>query len=244
MANAIREALQQAERIPARGVRKKAVEVSGQIKLGEELESKMLGIESRASAEIKTRLQQMRIEQMSLDNFLKLKTRHHRLSLAPLTWRNKDGWPRLVVFDIGSPTFELSANGTRGRWDDRFRFRTEVKPKLPSAIASCYKDVLARLLNEARKLKKSVQITFQFEGVIPKDVRNRIHEIRKQRLFKNIYVIAEPGRFTVKKTNIKPVVSLKGDPLVVGFDGENLWLIADFDTTTVEEAMIFTDSAK
>ena len=107
-------------------------------------------------------------------------------------------------------------------------------PELPEAIASCYEDVLKTLRQRASKRQKSVKLSCRFEGLIPDDVKQKIAEARGS--FKEMFLIAEPKGFEINETAI---VAPKRDPLVVGFDGTKLWLIADFETTPVEEAMIF-----
>lgn len=113
-----------------------------------------------------------------------------------------------------------------------------VEPNLPQNIAKQYKDVLQLLATKCSK-RKGLELICQFEGLIPREVREKIKEARE--LFGDqIFIVAEPGSFTFNEIVPLP----KGDPLIVGYDpsadANGLWLIADFNTTPVEEAMIFT----
>ena len=73
------------------------------------------------------------------------------------------------------------------------------------------------------------KIGVRYTGVIPKDTKRRIAEAR-DRFGDNIFLLAETGSWTV----------VPEDPLVVGFDGDSLWLIDKFDTVSIE-ALIATE---
>jgi hypothetical protein len=72
---------------------------------------------------------------------------------------------------------------------------------------------------------KTIRATFA--GLIPADVKREIQYAKGLGVFEEIFILAEV-------TDWKVEVSRQGDPLVVGFDGRNFWLIATFDTTTLE----------
>ena len=151
-------------------------------------------------------------------------------SLEPLTWRNKQGLPRLAVFSLESPDFELAVIGSHNGWDSRRRWRQKVSPKLPQKMMDCYKDVLGKLSALAKETKKTTRLRAQFGMLIPQNVKEQI--VRARGEFKEIFVVAEAPRWDLKQTAIpRP----DKDPLVVGYDGVNYWLIAAFDPTPLEE---------
>jgi len=163
----------------------------------------------------------------SNERLVNLSNAYQRLSLEPLTWRDAEGFPRLVVFSLRSSIFKLRVlpNG--------YFF---IEPDLPTNIANQYNDVL-QLLVTMKPKGKGFELICQFEGLIPREVRQKIQEARE--LFgDNIFIIAEP-----KKWKLNEIIPLPtGDPLIVGYapgdDPNGLWLIAEFDTTSVEKAMI------
>jgi hypothetical protein len=81
-----------------------------------------------------------------------------------------------------------------------------------------------------------VSITAQFSGLIPPEIKDQIEDARP--LFKDIFIIAEPKRWKLNEP-----ARIPADPLVVGWDGEGLYLIAEFDTTPVEETLMLEGPA-
>lgn len=154
-------------------------------------------------------------------------------SLEPLKWRNKDGFPRLAVFTLDSPTTEFAVvAGREGYYTRKLKWRQE-RPPLPKAMLACYADVMALLAERAKTKKKSVRLSAEFMSFIPSDVKARIAEARPN--FKQLFVIAEVPKWTVTERNApKPRPRPTADPLVVGFDGVSFWLVAAFDATPLE----------
>jgi hypothetical protein len=156
-------------------------------------------------------------------------------SVEPLTWRNKDGFPRLAVFSLESPDFELSVAGREyyDSYNDSYRRRwtEKISPKLPPEMAACYKDVLRDLKQRAKKERKSMKLRTQFAMLIPQEVRQKITEVRGE--FKEILIVAEAPKWDFKQKAIPRPKNT--DPLVVGYDGANYWLIAAFDPTPIEQ---------
>ncbi|MFA6429403.1 MAG: hypothetical protein WCV84_02790 [Patescibacteria group bacterium] len=155
-------------------------------------------------------------------------------SLEPLTWRDEHGYPRLAVFSLNSPDFELRVVGER---HSSVNFTTKLvwrpshhKPRLPKAMADCYTDVLTRLKTMAKKSEKAIRLRAEFAALIPPEVKDKIQQAKKH--FRDeIFIVAEVRDWSLTKT----AVPRPSDPLVVGFDGTNCWLIAAFDTTPLEE---------
>lgn len=275
MKNAIEEAVALATRIPSaeteiEQLSKQLALVSAKVENASVLFSNLLGIEAVSKQKIETNLATLKGEQSQLENrIIQLKkratlgSRYLQLSIEPLKWRDKNGWPRLATFSLESPLFKISASASiKGEYKDdrdaaydlrsyrgenrrtpKIDFRPEVSPWLTSLISSCYADVFEKFRQDltrdtSRDKEISIELCCRFEGLIPDDVKRKIVEARGLGLFKEIFIVAEPTNgFQINRT---AVVAPKQDPLVVGFDGNQLWLIAEFDTTPVEEAMIFS----
>lgn len=237
-ASAIRETVALAERIspPDLNAHSRKVDwAQAQINHTKGLLDGLLGVEAEARRTIESQLSNAQSrhriltgEGEQLGRLEKIGATYQRLSLEPLTWRNAEGFPRLVVFTLASPIFRLVAMPGND---------FNIEPSLPQNIAKQYQDVL-RLLATKREKRKGLELTCRFEGLIPREVREKIKEARGT-FGDQIFIIAEPGSFTLNEITPLP----KGDPLIVGYDpnadANGLWLIADFDTTPVEEAMIF-----
>lgn len=268
MTNVIRRAVALAERIPSMEIKRLSAElasVSNQIERGSVVLNNLFGIERPAEERIKNGLVILKRQQIQLQSRVALGNRYLLLNTEPLTWRDKNGWPRLVVFSLDSPNFEMKvASSMTGVREDMvrhelrlgpsrtlisfekrlirdYKFTKNIQPALPHVIGSCYSDVLIKLGQMAREHKKSIELSCRFQGLIPLDVKQEIIEARD--LFKRIFLISEPNGFTISERAItvpRPQPRPDPDPLVIGFDGSQLWLIADFNTTPVEEAMIFS----
>ncbi|MFA6314888.1 MAG: hypothetical protein WC648_00760 [Candidatus Paceibacterota bacterium] len=237
-ASAIRETIALAERIssPDLNAHSRKVElVQAQINHTEGLLEGLLGVEAEASRTLTSHLHDVQNHHRTLaekgEQLQKLNricSVYQHLSLEPLTWRDAQGFPRLVVFSLTSSTCRLVAMPGND---------FKIEPDLPRNIAKQYKDVL-QLLAAKRPARKGLELICQFKGLIPCEVREKIKKARE--LFGDmIFIIAEPGSFTLNEVTPLP----KGDPLIVGYDSsadpDGLWLIADFDITSVEEAMTF-----
>ena len=162
-------------------------------------------------------------------------------SLESLKWRDRQGLPRLAVFSLESPDFELAVVGHRDSWSGNRRWKQVVNPKLPEGMMACYKDVLGKLSEMAKRTKKTTRLRGQFGALIPPVIKEKIVQVRDE--FKEIFIVAEAPRWDLKQTAIpRP----DKDPLVIGYDGVNYWLIAAFDSTPLEEyiAAAHRDSAQ
>ncbi|TAN58354.1 hypothetical protein EPN15_01325 [Patescibacteria group bacterium] len=264
MTSAIKKAAALAEHIPSEKIERlsrRLALVSTQLERGSASVSNLLGIEGSARNDIADHFAALKFECAQLRSQIVFGTRYHLLSMEPLKWRDKNGWPRLVVFGVDSPYFEIRTRPYFGdfifdcfvakiqdhtvKTEKKCGMKTVInfeRRALPDVIQSCYSDVLHKLERmstwDGRGIRsKFFGLSCRFEGLIPKDIRQKIVEARE--LFKEIFVIAEPGKIEITETEVILPVH-PGDPLVVGFDGNQLWLIADFETTPVEEAMIFS----
>ncbi|MEI6396587.1 MAG: hypothetical protein WCO48_00725 [Candidatus Taylorbacteria bacterium] len=163
------------------------------------------------------------------------------LDLAPLKWRNQQFLPTFGVFSLNSPITGFYGHAKRD-WR-----ATEEKywmhPAVPRLIESCFGDVVelakGRVRNQFSKLSSmgqhemDIKLETRFTGLIPDDVKHDVAEACAPRLFRAIYMIAEVEQWDWQQV----VQSRKGDPLIVGYDGYQLWLIRAFDTTDAEQLM-------
>lgn len=235
-ANAIREAKALAKRFSPdfNAHTREADLVQNQISHMQILLKELFGVEAEARQTLEARLREAQSRYKTLENESKRLQRikkiggiYQRLCLEPLTWRDEKGFPMLVVFALAHPTFRLAAMPGNEN--------SIVEPALPDNISKQYLDVL-QLLATHRPKRQGLELTCRFEGLIPREVRAQIK--KAQETFGNhVFIVAEPGHFVFNKITPLP----HGDPLIVGYDEstdpDGLWLIADFDMTTVEQAM-------
>lgn len=187
----------------------------------------LLGIERHAKLAIEKKLREMYRERIRLQSLSRLGD-YSCMSFEPLKWRDKDGWPRLVILDLESPKFQLSCAGRRS-FSGRKSFRSVMHPKLPDGFPSCYGDVSKKLNDMARSSGKSVHLTTEYSGLIPAATKEKIATAKTQ--FKAVFMIAEANKWTLEKT----AIPRPADPLIVGFDGTHLWIVDHFDMTTIEK---------
>jgi hypothetical protein len=169
-----------------------------------------------------------------------METGYKRLSLEPLNWRsNWRGYPTFALYSLHSPAMVLRSDravrNNQGRW--------LFEPKdLPEPITEIYHKHQQRLTDG--------RITTHFQGIIPKSVRE---DIKKAEPFfteqydgkaqvggkTQIYLIGE-AKWVEGAEPEPPKVPwhLRLDPLVVGWDGSDLWLISHFDLTSIERYMM------
>lgn len=112
---------------------------------------------------------------------------------------------------------------------------------LPNAISDCYSDVVEKLTKHAdakstSRFRAKARIGASFSGVIPDSTRAKIKEA--QAVFQDIFILAEP-KFSFEIE----MVPVPIDPVVMGWDGQQLWYVDDFDITPVEEAALLVGPA-
>jgi hypothetical protein len=153
---------------------------------------------------------------------------YKRLSLEPLGWWKK--WhmtPIFAIYSLYQSTVQIcnpeSYNTSRGR-------QAWLDPKLPEPLEEIYR-------KHAWSLPTNTLYTSTFQGVIPKSVKDAIVEAKP--LFTpdgngptRIYLIGEAD-WKTKQMPLPPVPAFI-DPLVVGWDERDLWLISHFDLTPLE----------
>lgn len=72
-----------------------------------------------------------------------------------------------------------------------------------------------------------VEVSAQYEGFIPKDARGIINQA--QSVFDTILILAE-AECVVNRTVVP-----RRDPLIIGVDGDDLWILGAYDTKPLEE---------
>ncbi|MBI4157727.1 hypothetical protein HY502_02675 [Candidatus Woesebacteria bacterium] len=192
----------------------------------EKLESELLPIEQGLLPAIKARKEGLAKRKKQLESLRMLK-KYAIFSLEPLTWRNKQGYPLLAVFSTGSPKFELAYVGSSDGYGYR-RWAQKVTPNLPKDMIACYQDVLDKLKEMGKRDKKTTRLSAQFEMLIPPSVKKKIASVKGE--LKEVFIIAETPRWDLKQTTVR-----RKDPLVVGWDGLNYWLITTFNATPLEK---------
>lgn len=162
-------------------------------------------------------------------------------SLEPFRWRDDDGFPRLAAFSLDGAEFKIAVKAPMYSELRISNYEVAIAPMLPADIVATYCDVVGAIIGthltrrkqikeEADGGNKTLFISAAWSGVIPVEVRSRIAAFSRR--FKSVLMVAEVEGWKYGEiAEPKPV-----DPLIVGWDGEKLRLIASFDQTTVEAA--------
>jgi hypothetical protein len=148
-------------------------------------------------------------------------------------FRTFDGWPAIAIFSLDNPRFELSVKADGYRPD-----KVSITPKLPSVLATCFTDVIDRMRAQIIRdvdgftpMENRCVLAAEYRGLIPPEIKEKIQASIK--FFSRIFILAEPERWSMTQ-----VARVPADPLVVGWDGKGLYLIAEYDTTPVEDALL------
>jgi len=171
------------------------------------------GCEKVSKEKAEKLLHDLKNQKNQIDRMVKFGKDYKLFSLEPFKWRN-DKLPNLVIFSLNSPYFVESRSSLQENED------TKDQPELPLKIRSLFED-----LNNNWQI-----IRCELECVIPNEIKEKIEKTKSS--FKEIFIVAE-AKFD-KKIPTDP------DPFVVGWDGENLWLIDSFDTTPIEKLALWS----
>ena len=174
----------------------------------------------------------------------------------PLRWRDRQGMPRLAVFNIHNSLmgFDALFITKRGRWlsaaNSNNHEYSRLWPDYPKVIERCFNDVRERLYQRSmqgyregnssvRTLK--VKASVRFTGVIPPKTRKKIQEAQRD-FDRHIYLVTEAPEWSFSEEEEEVRIQPR-DPLVIGVEGETTWLIDAFDLTPLERAikMEFTE---
>ncbi|MBI2482861.1 hypothetical protein HYV74_01625 [Candidatus Uhrbacteria bacterium] len=144
-----------------------------------------------------------------------------------LQWRNEQGMPALAPFSPQSDRFTIRVEPDS--WNNGPR---TIEPHLPAPVLACYEDVFLKLEERRGRRNVRVEAAVTFTGTIPSDVREAIRAA--QQTFSDVRILAEVERWQIEE-HAPP--ALRTDPLVIGYDGVEFWLIAAFDLTPLEETV-------
>jgi len=224
-------------------------ELKGQEVVSRNLIGKMIGVEAEAKAEMEKKHAaiQKRIAQLEMitkvvgatDSAYKI------LDMEPLKLRRDGNAPVMAVFGLDNPTFRLNVKatghnyrreGSDHSWWRNNKWERSATPVLPEDLMEMYKDVFVLLEKRAKDElpwlyevgatnSDDFHVTATFKGAIPADVKEEIGKAMQFGVFKQIFLVAECE------------MKQGSDPLVVGWDGANYWLIKPFATTSVEQMM-------
>lgn len=208
--------------------------VDEEIKKWDKISKELYGIERDARITADDKLRKLEKEKRVLITQLGFSRWYPRISLEPLRWRDRKGLPKLALFSLYEKTSEIRV--TKDRNIERPFIYMNGREGLPYEIEECYEDV-ANTLGKYVTPGSWVSIKATFNGVIPHNVREEIKKAKKDFPPES----RSPGIFVLAETEFKinREVSLPPDPLVLGFKEGALFLIADFETTSLEEAVVF-----
>ncbi|MES2314431.1 MAG: hypothetical protein V4524_00645 [Patescibacteria group bacterium] len=167
--------------------------------------------------------------------------------------RDAQGMPRLMPFKVSVPQSgfiyrtEETTDFTGSRIRNSQQVRCGMFPNFPVHITEHYLDIIERVKIRGQhhvgnaRLKVPVfttqnvelKLITRFGGYIPEEVKWEMVHAWTSRLFQELFIVSEVCDW---QENLV-VESRQGDPLVVGYDGYQFWLIAAFDTTTLEQAV-------
>ncbi len=205
----------------------------------------VLGCETDLRSELEGRVTKLDKERENLDLQSKFSGRYKLLSKEIFNWRKKVKvkflcsrhyygsdyislacqLPTLAIFSLDRDSCDFSFNFHGGKFtglNSSPGIFTDMKWPNWRSLAN----EMLRHGSDFNRVSR-ISLTSKLKTVIPDDVKQKIQEARED--FKNeIYIIAE--------ANWEGSVQLQPkDPLVVGWDGHNFWLIAVYDPTTIEK---------
>lgn len=149
-------------------------------------------------------------------------------TLDMLKWRDRNGYPNIALFSLDSPRFEIKVS-----WIDDKGGEPRQIAHLPHHLRDCYNDVIGWMWKKCKSewtRISSATLSCEYKGVIPSEARDKIKKAVEAFGKDSVFIMAE-GTDWAYRTEPRPVLS---DPLVVGWDGGNLWLVDQFDLTPVE----------
>lgn len=143
--------------------------------------------------------------------------------------------PQIGLFDVDSPICQFRMTEKVFPWR---RYVKGTTPELPPVLARCYNDVFNVMLQIAKKEQPTgIKVSIQggCSGLIPEPTRKKIKEAETQ--FERVFIATEmkPENWELKVTPAPVIKYHDPDPLVLGFDGKNLWIIDQFDLTPTEQ---------
>ncbi len=155
------------------------------------------------------------------------------LSAEPLTWRDSDGWPKLVIMALNRPGYveiwgENDYDSSK-RWGYAPLSRGSDEGFEKDIISACYQDVGVKLYTMASRRTKSFIKMELGNLLLPEKTRRKIAQA--QPIFGDqLYIIVEAKDWKLDEVRLP-----KPDPLIVGYRKGALYLIDAFDLTSLEK---------
>lgn len=237
--NPVKAAIRMSRKLSAKDVAdatKKKDAATRALKVVSDLEGELFGVESAVRDLTSKKRATLSAEARAFEA-LEKGSKYSVFSLEPLTWRDKRGYPRLAVFSLNSPKFSIASKHEERFDGERVRHRSKAtfSPALPPAMHRCYDDVVQTLkgMKDTRGRIQNVVLSTAFRGLIPAEARQAIRQAQGE--FKEVFLIAEAMQWELRKKPVPQPRRANPDPLVVGYDGENFWLVTSFDLTPLEK---------
>lgn len=170
------------------------------------------------------------------------------ISLEPLSWRDEQGFPKLVVVPLNGPVNHIGSEYTDFRFvilaEERAHFQYVGRVAtsfIPDKVKLCYEDVCLMLADKCLSKRKEnpnlrpiLHITYDPGIASRKGIPSVVHEklLKVAHLFpRDLYLIME-----AKDWQMGVVTSTTElDPLLVGWKYDQFWLIDVFDLTPLED---------
>lgn len=215
-------------------------QLNKQIDKGQKILDSFLSVEFIAKNKVNKELNLLK----KIRNRLEIRRLFPKLDRSFLKEKDKDNLPALVPFNS---TFKyISFNDGKMIFTNGYRVVSSKNNffGIPNWIDETVVD-----LEEYDNKNKSLDISCNFNKIIPGKTKLKI--VLYEYLFNEIFIIDIPnwgegppwvkrdGRPSSKNKKRQEPVSSK-DPILVGYDGEDLWLIDIFDGEPIEDVLSFT----
>lgn len=225
--------------------------LDARINKGTDLFNSLLGCEQTTKLAVRTKLDKLSVARMEAHKKIdQQRTEKYladqypkTLNLDVLTWRTPEGWPSLMLFDPGTAEAKFTkigfqyCSGARNEGtvegSHYFAKNQEMFNKYYQDIDKKLYTLVAKKDGERLNGDKFASVSCTFSGIIPTDVKDSIKSAQSKGLFKNIYILCETPNWEVNEITIINV-----DPIVVGWTGERLHVIATFDLTDLESSAL------
>lgn len=238
MANVVVEAAKAAH-VPSKKEMSHAKTIAGkvarEIKSAQYTRKHLFGIEEHAKGELDLMIETLKAKKSKYDSLRKYKL--PCVDLEVFSWRWKNGYPKLAIIGLDSPKVSIEVRARRN-YNGRNSYTGSSSPRLPDLVMARYKDVVANLTEQAKVRRKTIILETTFTGIIPSATREKILQAKKT--FKEVYIVAEApaDKWKIREEEAKEPRRKPSppnyDPLVVGWDGSNLWLVDQFNLTSLE----------
>lgn len=207
----------------------RVTEIGALIVKAEERKRTLFGVEKNVVAPLNAKIKELHDEKERFSCLSRF-GQFPQLDLSSLSLRDEHGWPRVALIGLDSPKVQFAVIGTYGnlnQWSRRFQ------PTLPKPLRDCYMDVMEALRKLAIEKKQSAFLATEYVGLIPESTRQKI--ITAKESFDEVFILAEVEDWDLSFETVPKPRPRKVDPLIVGFDGKNLWVVDHFDLTPVEQ---------